>query len=73
MHLEMSAEVLNENKCVIIISGILSSGSRNGRVWSLCEATSVVLLGLRGRRRGDSPRHDIRSVNIYELFLGLLS
>lgn len=30
MHLELSGEVLNENKCVIIISGILSSGSRNG-------------------------------------------
>lgn len=25
MHLELSDEVLNENKCVIIISGILSS------------------------------------------------
>lgn len=37
--------VLNENKCVIIISGILSSGSWNGRVWSPCEMSSVVLLG----------------------------
>lgn len=46
MHLELSGEVLNENKCVIIISGILSSGSRNGRVWSLCEMSSAVLLVL---------------------------
>lgn len=37
--------VLNENKCVIIISGILSSGSWNGCVWSPCEISSVMLLG----------------------------